>query len=292
MLRTLLWVLGIANVLLLVAQLGAFDGLAGGLGQTPQREPERLQRQVQPDWVKVLPAPAASVALAAADAAASAARASHCLQAGPFTSTEAEVAERTLRDAGVAPAAWQAIRTEVPGAFMVYMGRYSDRELLQRKRDEVRRMRLDVEELRSPAELAPGLNLGQFETRPAADAALARMVQRGVRTARVVTVRAAQNQTLLRLPAADGVLRARLAGLRLPSGPGFNSCDGEALPPVPQALAVPALLPAVAASVARPASAAAASASSAAAPAAASAVRAAPAAVAASAASAGASRRN
>jgi len=241
MLRTLLWVLGIANVLLLVAQLGAFDGLAGGLGQTPQREPERLQRQVQPDWVKVLPAPAASVALAAADAAASAARASHCLQAGPFTSTEAEVAERTLRDAGVAPAAWQAIRTEVPGAFMVYMGRYSDRELLQRKRDEVRRMRLDVEELRSPAELAPGLNLGQFETRPAADAALARMVQRGVRTARVDTVRAAQNQTLLRLPAADGVLRARLAGLRLPSGPGFNSCDGEALPPVPQAGVVPAL---------------------------------------------------
>jgi len=241
MLRTLLWVLGIANVLLLVAHLGAFEGLAGGLGQTTQREPERLQRQVHPEWVQVLPAPAASAALAAADAAASAARATHCLQAGPFANGEAEVAERTLRDAGIAPAAWQAIRTEAPGAYMVYMGRYGDRELLQRKRDEVRRMRLEVEELRSPPELVPGLSLGRFDGKPAADAALARMVQRGVRTARVIMLRAPQNQTLIRLPAADGTLRARLAGLRLPSGPGFAGCDGEALPPLPVASAIPAL---------------------------------------------------
>jgi hypothetical protein len=255
MLRTLLWVLGIANVLLLVAQLGAFEGLAGGLGQTAQREPERLQRQVHPEWVQVLPAPAASAALAAADAAASAARASHCLQAGPFSNGEAEAAERTLRDAGIPPAAWQAIRSEVPGVYMVYMGRYSDRELLQRKRDEVRRMHLEVEELRSPAELAPGLNLGRFDGKPAADAALARMVQRGVRTARVIMLRAAQNQTLVRLPAADGALRARLAALRLPSGPGFAACDGEALPPLPVATAIPALPAASKASAAPAASA-------------------------------------
>ena len=180
MLRTLLWVLGIANVLLLLAHLGAFDGLAGGLGQTTQREPERLQRQVHPEWVQVLPAPAASAALTAADAAASAARATHCLQAGPFANGEAEVAERTLRDAGIAPAAWQAIRTEAPGAYMVYMGRYSDRDLLQRKRDEVRRMRLEVEELRSPPELVPGHSLGRFDGKAAADAAMARMVQRAL----------------------------------------------------------------------------------------------------------------
>ena len=241
MLRTLLWVLGIANVLLLLAHLGAFDGLAGGLGQTTQREPERLQRQVHPEWVQVLPAPAASAALTAADAAASAARATHCLQAGPFANGEAEVAERTLRDAGIAPAAWQAIRTEAPGAYMVYMGRYSDRDLLQRKRDEVRRMRLEVEELRSPPELVPGLSLGRFDGKAAADAAMARMVQRGVRTARVIVLRPAQNQTLIRLPSADGTLRARLAGLRLPSGPGFAACDGAALPPLPVASAIPAL---------------------------------------------------
>lgn len=256
MLRTLLWVMGIANGLLLMAHLGAFDGLAGGLGQTTQREPERLQRQVHPDWVQVLPTPAASAALAAADAAASAARASHCLQAGPFSNGEAEAAERTLRDAGIPPAAWQAIRSEVPGAYMVYMGRYGDRELLQRKRDEVRRMHLEVEELRSPAELTPGLNLGRFDGKPAADAALARMVQRGVRTARVIMLRPAQNQTLLRLPAADGSLRARLAALRLPSGPGFGGCDGEALPPLPVATAIPAVPAVSAASAARTAPAA------------------------------------
>ena len=44
-------------------------------------------------------------------------------------------------------------------------------------------MKLDAEELRGMPELQPGLSLGRFDSKPAADAALARMVQRGVRTA-------------------------------------------------------------------------------------------------------------
>ena len=112
---------------------------------------------------------------------------------------------------------------------MVNMGRYADRETLQRKLDEVKRMKLDAEELRGKPELQPGLNLGRFDQRAEADAALAKVVQRGARSARVVTLRAAQSQILLRLPAADAATRARLAGLTLPSGPGFVACaDGPA----------------------------------------------------------------
>ena len=236
MLRILAIVLLVGNALLLAAQFGLFDRFTGAdNAQAPQREPERLQRQVDPQSVRILSPQAASAALAAATAsatttaaqAASTARTQGCLEAGPFNAGEAEVSQRSLRDAGLAPGSWQTLTTEDSGAFMVYMGRYADRETLQRKLDEVKRMKLDAEELRGKPELQPGLNLGRFDQRAEADAALATMVQRGARSARVVTLRPAQSQILLRLPAADAATRARLAGLTLPSGPGFVACaDG------------------------------------------------------------------
>ena len=237
MLRILVIVLLVGNALLLAAQFGLFDRLTGAdSARPPQREPARLQRQVDPQSVRVLAPQAASAALAAAAAsaaqtaalagsAASIARAQACLEAGPFNASEAEVAQRSLRDVGLAPGSWQVLSTEDSGAFMVYMGRYADRETLQRKLDEIKRMKLDAEELRGKPELQPGLNLGRFDQRADADAALATMVQRGVRSARVVTLRPAQRQTLLRLPAADAATQARLAGLAMPSGPGFLACD-------------------------------------------------------------------
>ena len=238
MLRVLAIVLLVGNALLLAAQFGVFDRLTGAdNAQAPQREPERLQRQVDPQLVRILSPQAATAALVAAAAsatataarAANAARAQACLEAGPFNAGEAEVAQRSLRDVGLAPGSWQTLSTEDSGAFMVYMGRYADRETLQRKLDEVKRLKLEADELRNKPELQPGLNLGRFDQRAEADAALAKMVQRGLRSARVVTLRPAQSLILLRLPAAEAATRARLAGLTLPSGPGFVACvDGPA----------------------------------------------------------------
>lgn len=269
MLRLLALLLLVGNALLLAAQFGLFDRLTGaGSTQPPQREPERLQRQVNPEVVHILSPQAASAALgaAAASAAQSAAAASRaaalsCLEAGPFGGADTDSAERTLREAGLAPGSWLALKTEHPGAFMVYMGRYGDHDALQRKLDEVKRMKLAVEELRNAPPLQPGLSLGRFDQKADADAALARMVQRGVRTARVITLRQPQSQTLLRVPAADAAARARLAGLRLPSGPGFVECavaavdaasaaSGSALAPVVAASAAGSAVASVAASAA------------------------------------------
>lgn len=231
MLRTLALGLGVANALLLAAQFGVYERLLGRPdAQEAQREPARLQRQLHPEVLQVLTPQAASAALAAAaaSAAASSAGAAACLEAGPFSGTEAEAAERTLRDAGLPPASWQALRTEDGGAYLVYMGRYADRETLQRKLEEVKRRKVEVEEIRGAPELQPGLSLGRHPSKAAADAALASAAKRGVRTARVVTLRPAQAQLLLRVPLADATLRARLAGLRLPSGPGFVACNAAA----------------------------------------------------------------
>ena len=147
-----------------------------------------------------------------------------CLQAGPFAAADAETAQRTLQGAGLPAGSWQALTSDGGGVYMVYMGRYTDPKLLQRKHDELARRKVVADDLRDIPALQPGLSLGRFETREDADAALARFAKRGVRTARVLTLQQAQPQTLLRLPAADATLRTRLAGLRLPSGPGFVAC--------------------------------------------------------------------
>jgi hypothetical protein len=261
-LRVLALALLLANGVLLAAQWGLFDTLTGGTSAsaraTQQREPERLQRQVAPEAVRILSPQAASAALAAAASAAqaadaaSSAAAARCLEAGPFSGTELATAERSLRDAGLVAGAaagnWVARKTDDSGAFMVYMGRYVDPDLLQRKHDELKRMKLDVEDLRGMPDLQPGLSLGRYDSKAAADAALARMVQRGVRTARVVALQPVPQLSLLRVPVADAATRARLAGLRLPSGPGFGVCAGAET----AALALPPPLPGASGSAGTP----------------------------------------
>lgn len=229
MLKTLALVLLLANALLLAALSGVFDSGHG------EREPERLQRQHQPGLVRILDPQAASAALDAASAAssqaaaaASSALATTCLEAGPFAAADASTAERSLRDAGLAAGTWQVQRQEDGGAHMIYMGRYADRETLQRKLAELKRLKLDGEDLRGAPELQPGISLGRFDNQASANAALAQMAQRGLRTARVITLRQAQSQTMLRVPAADAALRARLAALQLPNGPGFLPCVAPA----------------------------------------------------------------
>lgn len=269
MLKTLALLLLLANALLLAAWTGVLEPLTRHGLAAPQREPERLQRQLNPEWVTVLPAEAASAAIREAAASAAAARVTHCLQAGPFANGEAEPAERMLREAGLAASAWQAVRVDGGAAYMIYMGRYPDRETLLRKIEQVKRMRLEFEDLRDNAELRQGLSLGRFDNKAAADAALARMALRGLHTGKVVALPKPPPRTLLRVPAADAALRARLAALHLPSGPGFVPCAADtaaaaasAIQPAASAaagapVAASAALPASGAAGARPAAAAA-----------------------------------
>jgi len=91
----------------------------------------------------------------------------------------------------------------------VYMGKYPSAEALVKKRAELASLNLKFEPLSNPA-LEPGLSLGGFDTQGAANAELAHLNRRGVRTARVVQERAEMRGSLLKIPAADETLRARL----------------------------------------------------------------------------------
>ena len=239
--RGLLIALVVANLLVLAWSYDLLPGFTRGR----EREPERLKQQVRPDAVQLITPNAASAALQAAaaqrsgsigaptapaaKALAADASATVCLEAGPFAATEVAAAERGLRELRLPALEWTQQRSERGGVYLVYLGRFADDAAAARRRDELRRLPLNVDEVRNSPDLQPGLQFGRYDTRAAADAALAQVVQQGVKAARVVTVSNPVVVTLLRVDRADGAQAARLTQLSLPpAGAGFRPC---AVPP-------------------------------------------------------------
>ena len=271
MLRLAALLLLLINLLLLAMHGGQLPGWLGRPAGAGQREPERLARQVNPGALQLRVPAAASAAAGAASAPASpgaattaaagprpasapptptpaasaAAAALACLEAGPFDSAGTAVAERSLQDAGLPAGTWLRRGAAPAPAYLVYMGRYADADALARKRDELRQLAVPAYPVDASSGLQPGLSLGRHASAEAAEAALAALAQRGVRTARVVAVAGAGTAgSLLRLPAADASLRAKVAGLRLPGATGFRPCADLALAAASAAPAASAAVPA------------------------------------------------
>jgi hypothetical protein len=191
-----------------------------------QREPERLARQLRPETVQIL-SPASAlppIATPATAPAASAPLAGACLEAGPFNAAEAEAAASAVQVA-LPAGRWADVKTDKPGTWLVYMGRYADRELLAKKKEEIARIRLPFEEVRSPPSLESGLSLGRYDERAEADKALAQFALRGVKSARVVELAPASSSHMLRVDGADDALVRQLGELRSAAlGKGFGPC--------------------------------------------------------------------
>jgi len=226
MLRWLVLALFLANALYFAWSQG-WLGLGGGPAAT--REPWRMQQQVRPDMVRVLPpdtmvpvpsaAPAipalpasASAAASAAVGAASAPESSlACFESAPLAPASLDAAEQAL--AVVLPArGWIRASRELPSPHAVVIGPLA-RDALPKKREELTRLRVGFEELRLPGnEGGAGLSLGRYESAAAAQAALEGLAQRGVRTARVLALREPGSETRLRIenatPAQAEALRA------------------------------------------------------------------------------------
>lgn len=208
MLRVLVGLLLLANLLFLGWSQGWFDAV--GLRSTGEREPERLQRQVRPEVVRVLPPGAASAASVGAAATA-------CIEAGPFAEAEFEAA-RSAAQAALPPGSVAVVKVDQPGTWIVYMGRYVTREAQTRREDELKRRQLPYELIRDSSTLSPGLSLGRFDTPAAATGALEQFAQQGVRTARVVELEAATSRYWLRVNAASPALAAQAANVQFATG--------------------------------------------------------------------------
>ena len=220
MLRVLIAAVLIANLAFFAWSQGWLDAVVGARS-IGDREPERLQRQVRPETIQILAPEAAS----AAASAASAPVALGCFEAGPYADAELTAAQ-TAAQAALPGAAWAVNRVDQPGVWLVYMGRYVSHEAQLRKEDEIKRRNLPYEEIVQPPALAPGLALGRYPQRAAAEAALAQFTQQGVRTARVVELAPPGSRTMLRVDQVDAALATRIAALKPDAvlGRGLAAC--------------------------------------------------------------------
>jgi hypothetical protein len=200
-------------LLLLLANAGFYAWshghlLAWGAGPTQQSEPQRVQQQLRPESVRVLPAEE----LRSVEAQlAQAPRPPECLLSPMLE--EGQVAALRPLLAGFPQGSWNLEVTTEPARWIVYMGPYAGVEQVARKRAELRQLGISFESLTNPA-LEPGLSLGSFPSEAAAQQQLGALADRGVRTARVMQERPEQRGQRLTLPAVDDTLRARLDELK------------------------------------------------------------------------------
>lgn len=251
-------------LVLLIGNLGFFAWTHGWLlastGLTPdgQREPQRLSAQLNAEQIEVLQPgenarnhalrrrAAASAAASAASSAASAPEGAStasaattpvasdpqttaaaapvlCVEAGPFNNDDATAVDKTLRP--LLPAgSWTRQSIAIGGQWMVYMGPYPDEDLYDRKVAELKRIKgLNFDEVRNGT-YAKGLSLGRYASEADAETRLGSVKQRGIRTARVVTIRPAGQVHYLRVAQANEGIQVTLSGLKLPQGKSFTAC--------------------------------------------------------------------
>lgn len=200
--RTVFLLLLAANL----AFLGWSQGWLKAWGWAPQdpAEPQRLAQQVKPEALRLLrpsevppPEPPPGPAV--------------CLQA-PLTSLAQAAAVKEALGQRLQPDQWLVEAKHRDARWIVYMGRFDTADALARKRQELVARAVAMEPLRNEA-LAPGLSLGGYPTQAAANEALTKLTQRGVRTARVVQELTEQDNPWLRLPALSAATRDELAPL-------------------------------------------------------------------------------
>ncbi|HEY9027346.1 MAG TPA: hypothetical protein VIP05_23845 [Burkholderiaceae bacterium] len=238
-------------LLLLVVNAGLYWWLHdNATALQSDREPQRLNHQVSPDAVQVLPdlppasaprrAEAASASAQAASgpdvavATASTAPASAtgparavaatltCSETPPLNDAEFAALKTALGKAGLSDAAIGERRQTKGGAWIVYLGKFADADARQDKASELRKLDLKADPVNSPVALAPGLSLGQFTSQGDASRKLDELGKRGVKGARVAVIDPPIVLRHLQVHAGDTAWRRAAVGQR------FDACPADA----------------------------------------------------------------
>ena len=254
MLKWVIWLLVLANA----GYFAWSQGYLASMGYAPPqlREPDRLNAQIKPEAQRLLnaprdtapespaittpaaqreiepaapalppetePRPPAPAAEPPAIETAEAARA--CWQAGAFTESQADGLRAALTLTGLPASSWQLIESRSSGRWIVYMGRYDNEEQLERKKAELRELKVAFREVSGG--LSPGLALGTYSSDASAQQALQEVARAGVRTARVAQERAESRNFTLRLPSVTPAQRRTVASLGAPlAGKSLQPCN-------------------------------------------------------------------
>lgn len=184
------------------------QGMLRAYGWAPveQSEPQRMQQQIRPELVRIIPREEARRADLAAQAPPP--KPAECLMAGLFEEKQTEAVRKVLES--VLPAGTWLLEPMVePARWIVYMGKFPTEAAQAKKRAELTKLKVKLVPLVNP-ELERGLSMGAYETQAQAQTELANLYRKGVRTARVVQEKPEVYRSQLRIPAADEALRSRL----------------------------------------------------------------------------------
>jgi len=202
-------------VLVLLLVNGVYFAWARGLlqpyGYAPvqQSEPQRLEQQIRPEALVILNTAEArrgEMALLAVT------RPPECLQVGLYDDKQSATIRQAL-ESGLPVGTWSLESAVEPARWMIYMGKFPNADALNKKKSELRTLKISFDAPLNPAN-EPGLALGNFDTQAAANQQLQVLVQRGVRTARVLQDRTEARGQLVKFTAVDEVLRTRLDELK------------------------------------------------------------------------------
>jgi hypothetical protein len=225
MLKFFFWIVLLANAGLLAFQQGYLDTLFPS-----GREPGRVNNQLNPDKIRLLPAgavapapvPAVSAASTTATAVApppvsdavmsaiSTARKPDtlsCADIGNFSADEAKRFSAQLAPLSLGDRLAQRSVQEIV-SHLVYIPPQGDKEGADKKAGELRRLGItDFYVIQDNSPLRWGISLGVFKTEEAARGHLVHLNQKGVRTARIGQRNVAANLVAFRLKDLDAGAR-------------------------------------------------------------------------------------
>jgi hypothetical protein len=201
-------------------------------------DPLPLGRQIQPEQLKILapaeqppvasPKPAPAAPVAAAPALSPATASGSCLEWGSFTLADAPRAEKALEPLALGDRVAQR-RTEELAGWWVFVPPQSNRQGALKKAAELKARGVDdyfvvVDD--SPYRWA--VSLGVFRNEDAAQARLAALRAKGVRSAQVGPRETMVPKVWLQVRGVDGALEARLKDIaRQVEGTDLKSCSAE-----------------------------------------------------------------
>jgi hypothetical protein len=195
-------------------------------GEPAGHEPARMKNQLNPDRIRLLPATATAPAPASDAPAAPAAptattvtsattsTAGACIELVSFTAAEAGRFEARMAELGLAD---RASRRDVPtpSSYMVMIPPQGSREAADAKTEELRRLGItDTFIIQDNSPRRWGIALGTFRTDEAAQAHLAAMSRRGVRTARVEQYGTGPARIAIQLRGLDAAAEAQVTRAR------------------------------------------------------------------------------
>jgi hypothetical protein len=217
MLRLLVVFLIVANALFFAWTQGAMDQFLG-LRSTGDREPERRANQIRPADLVVLPARTVGARVEPSRL--------ECLEAGPWGSAEIATAQQAASEL-ISSAPWSRRQVDLPGVWVVLMGPFSNQEALAKKMEELKRIRIEFEEITDLPAFKFSLALGgRHSSAQAASKVFAALTELGLKSGAVTALKAPSTQWFLRLENADAAQAKQLRALQGPLwGAGWSTCS-------------------------------------------------------------------